>query len=278
LSNIWTKIPLPVRAVLNGFGIQVIGFAALILIIPANIELLPEVPWTLIPLALFLFLYWTYFGGKGWPQKTSELRQQYRRSVSVEPRLYRHVLFAALSFGLFLYCVAILQYALRSLPPEAIGLLFMLAELPLWTSIPIALFTALFIGVQEEMSYRGYMQVPLESKYGPAVFLGIPALMFAISHGLDAERLPVFFLVSLGWGFLAWRTGSIIPGIFLHTVIDAASFLWGIIDTESLVALLAYSVVDQGFNSLLSAVAILALLMLILTLLSFRKLYLATEH
>jgi ABC-2 type transport system permease protein/sodium transport system permease protein len=81
-------------------------------------------------------------------------------------------------------------------------------------------------GVLEEASFRGYMQAPLEQRYGPAIAIAVTSLFFAlihITHGLAllAFRFPYYLAVSAVYGILAWRTGSILPGLALHSIGDA---------------------------------------------------------
>ncbi len=144
-----------------------------------------------------------------------------------------------------------------------------LAGFPILSSVPIALLAAVFVGMGEEMSFRGYMQVPLERKYRPWIFLTIPALVFAFAHGLDPERLPVFFLVSLGWGVMAWTTGSIWPGILLHVFIDATAFLWGILALEDLEFLMRTNLSENGWTSEFQVLAIITGILICLSMFGF---------
>jgi membrane protease YdiL (CAAX protease family) len=61
-----------------------------------------------------------------------------------------------------------------------------------------------------------------------------------VTHGLDAlvRMAPGYFTISVLWGLLAWRTGSILPGMALHAGGDF---------------LVAYFVLLQGDGSLLIA-------------------------
>ena len=244
----WQKIPVLIRAVAGGLLVQVVGFALLVSILPLNLRFLPEVPWALLPLGVALWAYWSYFGGRGWPRGTADVRRRLRRSHPV-PRGPRATLVVAGSlFSATVILIAVLQYALRELPPEALGLVTSLSSLPLWTSVPLALGAALFVGVGEELSFRGYMQVPIENRHGPWLGLTVPALVFAAAHGLDPLILPLFFVVSIGWSYLAWSVDSIRPGIVFHTVVDSVGFLWGIFRLEDLQRIMEYSLIDQGLT------------------------------
>ena len=146
-------------------------------------------------------------------------------------------------------CVGIIQYAMKAMPPEALGLAANLASLPYWTSVPLAIAAAFFVGVGEELSFRGYMQVPIEERHGPWLGLTVPALVFALAHSIDLMILPIFFVVSIGWGYLAWRVNSIRPGIIIHALIDSVAFLWVIFRIEDLKRIMDYSLIEDGLTS-----------------------------
>jgi len=269
----WRKVPVVVRAVLGGLFTQVVGFVVIIAVLPLNFRILPGVPWTLLPLGVALWAYWAYFGGRGWPRSTTEARNELRRSNPVLPDARTAVAVASGLFASSVFVIGILQYALETMPPEALGLVTSLAGLPPWSAVPLALGAAFFVGVTEEMSYRGYMQVPIERRHGPLLGLTIPALAFALSHGTDPLIVPVFFCVSIGWSYLAWRVDSIRPGIVIHTVIDAAAFLWAIFRPQDLARVAATSLVEQGLTPGYGLLTGIALALVIATVAAFVMLH-----
>jgi len=76
--------------------------------------------------------------------------------------------------------------------------------------------------VGEEIFFRGVFQPRLDSLVGPARSIFFTALIFSFFH-LD----PVGFMARLElgalFGFLAWRTGSLWPGIFAHAANNLVS-------------------------------------------------------
>jgi membrane protease YdiL (CAAX protease family) len=274
----WQKIPVLIRAVAGGLLVQVVGFALRVSILPLNLRFLPEVPWALLPLGVALWAYWSYFGGRGWPRGTADVRRRLRRSHPVPrgPRVALVVAGSLLSATVILN--AVLQYALRELPPEALGLVTSLSSLPLWTSVPLALGAAFFVGVGEELSFRGYMQVPIEKRHGPWLGLTVPALVFAAAHGPDPLILPVFFVVSIGWSYLAWSVDSIRPGIVFHTLVDSVGFLWGIFRLEDLQRIMEYSLIDQGLTPGYRVLLTVTLILTVSTLLALAALHRAVRR
>jgi membrane protease YdiL (CAAX protease family) len=269
VAHVWQKIPVLIRAIAGGLFVQIVGFAILLATLPLNFRILPVIPWALLPLGLALWAYWSYFGGSGWPRGTAEQRRRLRRSNPAPSKLRVPVIVAGSLFSLSLIAIAILQYSLKEMPREALGLAMELSRPPLWTSIPLAIAAALFVGVGEELSFRGYMQLPIENRHGPWLGLSVPALVFALSHGIDPMILPVFFVVSLGWGFLAWSVNSIRPGIVFHAAIDGFFFIWAIIGPERLQGIVEYSIIDNGLTSGYRLLVAITIVLSFCTLASF---------
>jgi membrane protease YdiL (CAAX protease family) len=89
--------------------------------------------------------------------------------------------------------------------------------------------SSLVAGICEEVGFRGYMQVPLEKRYGPVVAIAITSLMFVILHLNQAWAPPVLLhLLALGalFGVLAYASGSLIPSIVAHVAIDIVDFAY----------------------------------------------------
>ncbi len=75
---------------------------------------------------------------------------------------------------------------------------------------------AVFIAaVSEEMIFRGFFQVTLEMKGDITRAVMIASFTWTITH-LNIYWMIQIFLMGVVIGFLAWRTGSIIPAIIVH--------------------------------------------------------------
>lgn len=247
-ARLWSRLPVVVRAITGGLFVQVVGFVILATLLPLNLRFAPTVPWAIVPLGLGLYAYWRYFGGAGPPASTRARRRELRRSNPIDPRLRWPVVLAATLFTLTLLSTSFAQLALRPVPAEALGLVAGLASTPWWTAIPLALTAAIFVGMGEEMSYRGYVELPIEQRHGALVGVLVAALVFALSHGADLAFLPMFFVVSIGWGVLARFAGSIRPGIVVHAVVDGSVFVFGIFRLGDLQALARHSMIVDGLS------------------------------
>jgi ABC-2 type transport system permease protein/sodium transport system permease protein len=75
----------------------------------------------------------------------------------------------------------------------------------------------------EEFFFRGYLFAALGSRTTPATTIFATALLFGFFHvvapnPLASERLASSTLVGLVLGWVRWRSGSLLPGIVLHTL------------------------------------------------------------
>ena len=67
----------------------------------------------------------------------------------------------------------------------------------------------------------------IRRRFGPVSALAITAALFAVAHltqGLYAPKLIVYFLAGLLFGFVALRTGSLIPAMVVHSIGDLTFF------------------------------------------------------
>jgi membrane protease YdiL (CAAX protease family) len=80
--------------------------------------------------------------------------------------------------------------------------------------------------IAEEAGFRGYMQSAIERQHGPRTAILIVSLVFAAIHfshgaGSTLPRLPYYLVISVIYGVLTWRTGSILPALVIHAGGDA---------------------------------------------------------
>jgi membrane protease YdiL (CAAX protease family) len=84
--------------------------------------------------------------------------------------------------------------------------------------IPLLILSAAVAGVVEEAAFRGYMQGPIERRYGLGWALLITGTMFALAH-LDFTPVlwPYYLAVAALYGTVTYLCRSIQPAIVLHT-------------------------------------------------------------
>lgn len=222
LRRLWLKLPVWVRAISMGYLVMSVGGLVSFPLVMANLRVLPSVPWSLPVVALTLWVYWQYLAGKGWPQSTAESRRHSLRARPMSAAFWGRALVAG---GLGSVSVIALRFLLPRLfrmTPPSLGV--DLTDTPLLTVWGIIVTVALVAGITEEAGFRGYMQRPLEERYGLAAAIVITGFVFwfaHLSHGwLGLSHLPFHLAVSLVFGVLVARCGSIWPAIALHTAAD----------------------------------------------------------
>lgn len=218
----WQSVPVAARAVLIGLLVLIAGTIPWSVLVSANLQLSPAFPWAVPVMAVYLWLFWRYLRGSGWPRRTSEIRRTRLRVSRPTGQSWRWSLLAGGScFGSLIAVLLLVERAFKV--PQT-----QLAELSRYSTVSIVALTlmaAVVAGLVEEAAFRGYMQVPLESQYGLWVAISIVAIVFALahmSHGISyaLPLVPFYVVGSAVYSLLAYRTGSILPCVTLHISAD----------------------------------------------------------
>lgn len=210
-----------VIATLMGIGIAVIGITPWIASINMNARIAPNTPWAAATTLCWLALMLLWLGGVGWPRSTSAFRRFHLRLWRPEPGAWS---------GANLMAIIGLICAMGGL--YALWMLMSAGQAPTDLSqyptpvIPISILFMgpLLAGVVEEVAFRGYMQSHLE-RIGPTFAILVTSTAFTLlhaSHGLQYLLImaPGFFAASVVYGYLALKTGSILPGMVMHVLGD----------------------------------------------------------
>ncbi len=221
-GRFWMKIPLVVRSVLSGFGVSSLGVGIWVLMVTYF-----PVPWSIVAMGTILILFWMYFSGKWKPSNTQAFRRFCMRQINLERPVWLWGLIAA--FFLFLFVTSGLIFTFRTVEfqPEIFKTAIYLNDFPAWTAWSIILMASLVAGICEEFGFRGYMQKPLEQKYGPVAGISITSLVFVVVHLHQAWAIGILvqiFVISFMIGYLAYSSNSLIPGIIAHVSFDIINF------------------------------------------------------
>jgi membrane protease YdiL (CAAX protease family) len=97
-----------------------------------------------------------------------------------------------------------------------------LSPYPELTVVGLLLSIAISSAVAEEFAYRGYMQQPMEVRYGIVPAILISGVMFWVAHLPDVTvtHLPGHLAASAIFGLLAYYTRSLWPAVVAHSVAD----------------------------------------------------------
>jgi len=223
LSRFWGRIPLVIRAILTGlFVFAIVGNLAriaILMFIPA--------PWSFIIMLVVLWLYMKYFSGSWWPESTAGARRENFRATKLPPGVWVWSLVAALAVVIVLQSGLVVTFRLVEFPTEEWTSGIDLSGVPLWMAWALVVTAALMAGITEEAGFRGYMQVPLEKRYGTSMAIIIVSIMFMALHLNQAWAPPVLFLlfvISVMWGIQAYTFGSLLPAMISHAVTDIFNF------------------------------------------------------
>jgi membrane protease YdiL (CAAX protease family) len=252
VTSLWQRVPVIVRAILVGLLVNEVGQLGAVFIFP-NLKFLPQVPWMLAAAAVWLWGFWRYVSGSGWPQATRETRRRDLRATPITGIVWRWSLLAGGLGLLSMVGLAFLTPRLAEIPRDAFKLASPvdLSAYPLWTVVSILLVCSVVAGVAEEAGFRGYMLSQIERRHGWIVATIITGVMFYLVHYVShayatVAFLPFFLAVSAVHARLVYLTRSILPSIVLHAAFDFAviPFQYGLIGAVPL-----SSVLETGVDS-----------------------------
>jgi membrane protease YdiL (CAAX protease family) len=215
--RLWLRLPAIVRAVLTGGIVAAAGTVPWALLATANTKYWSSVPWALIPTILYLWFFWWYVRGGGWPQSTSGFRRTYCRANRVQGEVWGAAILAGVLGLISLVLFQSVMNRLVRLPQQE--------HLDISRYPPVTVFmwivmSAIVAGVAEETSFRGYMQKQIEERHGPAIAILVTGALFGFAHFSHPEvgliLMPYYIVVAAVYGALAYFTNSIYPSMVLH--------------------------------------------------------------
>jgi len=189
-----------------------------------NLHTTPSLPWSAPVMAVYLWSAWRYAGGIGPPRSTREFRRALLRARALTLREWRSCLLT----GVLAIAALWSLYGVVSIYIPAHIQRTTTTALPIQSMVAAVLMSALVAAVSEEAGCRGYMQVPLEKRFGPAVAIASSAIVFTaihLGHGASVlQLLPFYAAAGVVYGLLAYAAGSILPALVLHFIGDLILF------------------------------------------------------
>ncbi len=232
MLSLWRRLPTIARAVITGLAVTAAGTLPWVLLVTWNQRVFPGLPWATLPMALYLWLYWKYLNGSGWPRTTAEARRTSLRANHLSSDLWGMSLVAGImGLAALLPLLGIMSRLVR-LPAESQAINAP-PQMPVVTVFLLLVMASIVAGVVEEAGFRGYMQGPIERRHGPVVAILLNGALFGIGHYMHhpasiVAMLPYYLAVAAVYGGLAYATNSILPAIGLHAGGDVFSLtrLW----------------------------------------------------
>jgi membrane protease YdiL (CAAX protease family) len=219
-------------AVLTGIGVLLAGnlpWGALLA--PLNLRVLTTVPWAVLPMAAYLWIYWRFISGAiGFPENAAWRREQLR-AKPLSSDVWGLALLAGLAgFAVLLTFVSVWGRMVR-LPDSAP--LTVPTAMPSITVFLLLVTGSVVAGVTEEAGFRGYMQTPIERRFGLTTAILINGSVFGLLHFPNHPHhvlpmLPYYIAVSAVYGGITSAADSILPALVLHASGDVWSLtrLW----------------------------------------------------
>jgi membrane protease YdiL (CAAX protease family) len=222
--NLWARLPVLLRAIISGFLIAMIAanvWPLLLLNLGAPMAALAE--------AVFLAFYVWWFAGGGPPLSTQSSRAVAFRSGALSPGQWAWGLLAALFFAVTVHASIVVLFRFVVFPVGLFRRGYDFSFIPTLALRWLAVVgSATSAGICEETGFRGYMQRPIELRHGPRIAILISSLCFCAVHLTKAwdivAMVPIVFGAGVLLGLIAWSSGSLIPAMVGHTVMDIGLF------------------------------------------------------
>ena len=216
-----------VAPIVTGLLILAAGLLPWTMLAQLNARVRPDLPWAALATILYLGPLLAWLNGWGPPRQSAHQRRQRLRLWPRDPP-DRDALTAVVVIAL-LGIVYVLWTAISRMSPLPDLSVYPTTSYR-WSAFIMGGVTA---GVVEEAAFRGYMQTGLE-RHDRQNAIWITSLVFVASHitqGMGAVLVagPGLFIASMLYGTLARRTGTILPGLVIHTLGDLARVYFGVL-------------------------------------------------
>jgi len=270
LSGTWAKLPIALRAILAGLLIALPAanvWPLLLLNVGALFASVAEAVF------LALYIWWAAGGGPPRASQTSRATAFRRGTLSAAQWLWGMV--AALCFALTIHASIVLLFRLVPFRVAEFRRGYDFSFIPTvplrWLAVVISAASA---GICEETGFRGYMQRPMELSHGTPVAILNSSRFFTALHLTKgcalAGMIPIIFRAGIVLWSLSLSSGSLIPCMIGHTIMDIGLFgyWWTGIAGEFTLRPIGETGVDWAF--IIACVAACA--MLTVTFLAIRRL------
>lgn len=86
------------------------------------------------------------------------------------------------------------------------------------------LLAVMLPALPEELTFRGAIQQGFERHYSPAVAIALTSVLFAFFH-LDLIQALSVVIIAAFWGWVVWRSQSILPSLVAHAFQNGLTIL-----------------------------------------------------
>jgi len=213
ISRMWNSAPVIIKAVLTGSIISGIGVGVWGAMFSYSKSML-----AIIPMIVCLWVFWKFFNGDWGKGFSAAFRKESFRNTNLTSAMWKH--------GLILAVFRLIEFPAAKFTADY----KIVDTFPLWAGWLILIMGSIVAGICEEVGFRGYMQAPMEKKYGVTIAIIVTSAIFTIIHLSHTWALPILphiFCASVLLGIIAYRTKSLIPGIIGHSILDIFDYsIW----------------------------------------------------
>jgi membrane protease YdiL (CAAX protease family) len=203
------------RSLATGFVVAAVGIYPWPVLAKFNLRIAPRVPWAVVAMCGALTLYCWYFSGHGWPRSTAKARSESSRTWKLRPPVLKWSVIAGTLGAIGMQAIWWACMRLSGLKQSAFDPPVPIHNFPWWFIYSALLMSCLVAGIAEEMGYRGYMQYPLEQRFGPSIAIAVVTIVFWLIHMIHQWAAPSMAvpLVYAGiyLGALAYCSRSLLP-------------------------------------------------------------------
>ncbi len=119
------------------------------------------------------------------------------------------------------------QWLTQIIPADESSLAFF-DNLTIDSAIVFVLFIGIAPGFFEEVLFRGYMQQRLVHRWGPVAGIVVTSIIFGLFH-VTPHAIAVAMPLGVWFGYVAWRSQSILPAILCHFFVNSGLNTWRMI-------------------------------------------------
>lgn len=222
----WARWPVSLRAILAGLATGLVAANVWPLLISTVAP-----PVAAVAELVFLAAYLWWASGGGWPRATKTARRTSFRLGRLAAGQWLWVAVAAIFFATTVHAAIVILFRFVPFPLADFRRGYDFSFIPTaplrWLAVVISAMSA---GVCEETGFRGYMQRPIELRHGAAAAILVSSLFFTLLHlnkgWATVGMVPIVFGAGLLLGTLAWASGSLIPSIIGHILMDIGLFAY----------------------------------------------------
>jgi membrane protease YdiL (CAAX protease family) len=270
--TVWSRLPVELRAVLAGLAVTTLAITPWQVLGALNLRhpLWPYLPWCVPATGLWLYFFGRYLNGWGWPRRTAAARRRDFRARRLSGRVWLWSLLTGV--GGWIATAGVFLATIRVVPTGA-ERVASLSRMPVSAVVLSVLMASVVAGFGEEAGFRGFLQSPLERRYGPVVAILVTGTIFGLGHASHSSwsigHLPFYLVISTFLGAIAWRTGSILPCMPLHAALDPLYIAWM---WRSDLPIVGGALWGSGIDAIFWRLCLMALLGGVATLAAFRRL------